>query len=356
MKENNTRVFDILNPTDNNILKEKNILELINIRKELKNYYLEPRETLGLSKDVTFGTEIEFEDSKRSKIEEELKITFPTGKWKVVDDRSLNCGGEINSPVLRDTKENWIELSTVCNIVDKNAVVHQNTSAHVHIGMQILGNNPKYWRNFAKLWMTYEYIITRFLYGEYTSPRDRFVYYAEPISKDLIEDIEILDKYSESATAMNILRKLNKTDKKRRSVNFRHIGKTQLYNYDKEANKNTIEFRGGNGTFDIVIWQNNINLLVKLLEYCKREDFNDKLIDARLKEIRERNIPSNIIKYSQIHINDAFEFADLIFTNNLDKIYFLRQYFKDMTVGSTPLAKSEEFTTTAKSKTRKITG
>jgi hypothetical protein len=78
-------------------------------------------------------------------------------------------------------KENWIDLSTVCNIVDKNAVVHQNTSAHVHIGMQILGNNPKYWRNFAKLWMTYEYIITRFLYGEYTSPRNRFSYFAEPI-------------------------------------------------------------------------------------------------------------------------------------------------------------------------------
>ena len=356
MIENNTRVFDILNPTDNNILKEKSILELINIRSLLQEYYLEPRETLGITKDVTFGTEIEFEDSKRDLIEEELKITFPKGNWKVVNDRSLNAGGEINSPVLRDTKENWIDLGTVCNIVDKNAVVHQNSSAHVHIGMQILGNNPKYWRNFAKIWMTYEYIITRFLYGEYTSPRDRFAYFAEPISKDLIEDIEILDKYSESRTAMNILRKLNKADKKRRSVNFRHIGKTPLCNYDKEANKNTIEFRGGNGTFDIVIWQNNINLLVKLLEYCKREDFNDKIIDARLQEIKERNIPSNIAKYSQVNINNAFEFADLIFTNNLDKIYFLRQYFKDMTVSSTPLTKSEVFTTTAKSKTRKIAG
>lgn len=343
--ENNKSIFDILNPTENNILKEKSIIELINIRNLLKTYYLEPRTTLGISKDVTFGTEIEFEDSKRQIIEEELAKTFPKGNWKVVDDRSLNCGGEINSPVLRDTEESWLDLNTACNIVNKNAVVQINTSAHVHIGMQILGNNPKYWRNFAKLWMTYEYIITRFLYGEYTSPRDRFEYFAEPISKDLIEDIAYFEKYSESQTAMNILRKLNKTDKKRRSVNFRHIGKTPLCNYDKEAKKNTIEFRGGNGTFNIVIWQNNINLLVKLLEYAKRDDFDHKKIDNRLKEIRERNIPSNLIKYSQVHINDAFEFADLIFTNNLDKVYFLRQYFKDMKVNSIPLTESEPFTT-----------
>ena len=354
MIKNNNAIFDTLNPTDNTILKEKELLELIKIRNLLKEYYLEPRETLGISKDITFGTEIEFEDSKRHIIEEELAKKFPVGNWKVVNDGSLNAGGEINSPVLRDTKENWNDLNTVCNLVDENAVVHKNTSAHVHIGMQILGNNPKYWRNFAKLWMTYEYIITRFLYGEYTSARDRFEYYAEPISKDLIEDIETLDKYSESKTAINILRKLNKLDRKRRSVNFRHIGRTNLSDYSKEAKKNTIEFRGGNGTFDIVIWQNNVNLLVKMLEYAKRDDFDDKLIDIRLSEIRERRIPSNIIKYSQIHINDAFEFADLIFTNNLDKIYFLRQYFKDMTVGSIPLTKSDEFTITAKSKTRKI--
>ena len=79
--ENNKSIFDILNPTENNILKEKSIIELINIRNLLKTYYLEPRTTLGISKDVTFGTEIEFEDSKRQIIEEELANTFPKGNW-----------------------------------------------------------------------------------------------------------------------------------------------------------------------------------------------------------------------------------------------------------------------------------
>lgn len=341
---NNKNIFNYLYPTSNDKLTNMNISDLINIRLLLQNYYLEPRKTLGISNNITFGAEIEFEDSNRKVIEEEIVKTFPTGNWKVVDDRSLNCGGEINSPVLRDTETSWIDLKTVCNIVDENAVVQQNTSAHVHIGMQILGNNPKYWRNFAKLWMTYEYIITRFLYGEYTSPRDRFAHFAAPIAKDLIEDIEALEKYSKSSTATDILTKLNKTKEKKRSVNFRHIGKTMLYNYDKEAIKNTLEFRGANGTFNVIIWQNNINLLVKLLEYAKREDFDDKLIDKRLAEAKEKSIPSNLYKYSQVHINDAFEFADLIFTNNLDKVYFLRQYFKDMTVSAKPLTKSKSFT------------
>lgn len=344
IEKSNKEIFNLLDPRDNDILKEKSISELINIRNLLQQYYLEPRETLGVSNDITFGAEIEFEDSKRQLIEEQIAETFPRGNWKVVDDRSLNSGGEINSPILRDTEENWEDLKMICNIVDENAIVHQNTSAHVHIGMQIFGNNPKYWYNFAKLWMAYEYIITRFLYGEYTSPRDKYEYYAEPISKNLIEDIECFERISKDSNAIAILKKLNKEDKKRRSVNFRHIGKTELYNYEKEAKKNTIEFRGANGTFNIVIWQNNINLLIKLLEYAKRDDFDHKKIDAHLLEIREKNIPSNLVKYSQIHINDAFEFADIIFSNNLDKIYFLRQYLKDMTVSSKPLTKSKTFT------------
>jgi len=341
---NNKEIFKFLNPNSNDILTSMSNSDLINLRFLLDKYYLEPRTTLGLSKTITFGTEIEFEDSKREIIEEKIAKTFPYNTWKVVDDRSLNCGGEINSPVLRDTEKSWIDLSMACNIVKENAVVQVNTSAHVHIGMQILGNNPKYWRNFAKLWMTYEYIITRFLFGEYNSARQDFTKFASPISADLIEDIEYLEKYSKYKNALAILKKLNKTDEKRRSVNFRHIGKTEYINYDKEGNKNTIEFRGANGTFNPIIWQNNINLFVKLLEYAKREDFNDNIIDKRLKQIIENNIPSNVYKYSQIHIASAYEFADLIFTNNLDKIYFLRQYFKDMHVSTKPLTKSKTFT------------
>ena len=128
--------------------------------------------------------------------------------------------------------------------------------------MNILGNNPKYWRNFAKLWIAYEYIIFRFLYGEYTSPRQQIEKYAKPISKSLIDDFERIEN----------------------------------------------------------------------------------IINRRLQIIKEKEIPSNIIKYSRVYLNDPIELADLIFNNNLDKLYFLRQYYKDLSIGSEPLTKSKSFT------------
>ena len=337
--ENNKEIFRYLNPNSNDTILSMNNSDRINIMSSLKNYLLELRPTLNIGDDVTFGAEIEFENAKRNVIENYIQDNFPYRSWIVKDDRSLYNGGEINSPVLRDTEKTWIDLSNVCNVVKENAEVLENTSSHVHIGMQILGNNPKYWYNFALLWMTYEYIITRFLFGEYTTARENFVKYAAPISQDLIADKEILKKYSDYNTAQAILVKLNKTDEKRRSVNFRHIGRTPMIDYTREANKNTIEFRGGNGTFNAVIWQNYINVLVKLLEYAKSDNFNYELIERRLQIVNECKIPSNLYKYSQIRIEDAFEFADLIFTNNLDKIYFLKQYFKDMNVSTKPLTK-----------------
>ena len=56
------------------------------------------------------------------------------------------------------------------------------------------------------------------------------------------------------------------------------------------------------------------------------------------------DIPSNIYKYSRIYMEQAIELADMIFDNNLDKVYFLRQYIKDGSVSNKPLVKSREFT------------
>ena len=33
--------------------------------------------------------------------------------------------------------------------------------------------------------------------------------------------------------------------------------------------------------------------------------------------------------YNEINFKNALEFVDIIFDNNLDKVYFLRQYFKN---------------------------
>ena len=171
----NKNILDILNVDENVILSELSNSDRNYVVYLINQYYLSLRNCLNLEQDITFGFEIEFEDARRKIIELELLKYFPDRDWRVVDDRSLYNGGEINSPVLRDSEKTWIDLSLVCDIISNNADVLDDSSAHIHIGTQILGNNSKYWENFMLLWSCYENIIFRFLYGEYTGARERIL-------------------------------------------------------------------------------------------------------------------------------------------------------------------------------------
>jgi len=342
--ENNKEIFKMFNRNSNDELSKLSVLDQSMMRSTLSNYNLELRDTLNIDKNISFGTEIEYELAYKEQIKEEVKELLGDKNWKIHKDESLFEGAELISPVLTDTKDSWIDLRTACDIVSEGAQIVRSASGHVHICMNILGNNPKYWRNFAKLWMAYEYIIFRFLYGEYTSGREGIEKYAKPVSKILIDDFDRIEDRSHMTCAMYMMKVLNAGDDRRKAINFRNASNTDLINYNQIADKNTIEFRAANGTFNEIIWQNNINLLVKLLEYAKSPKYDEETINRRLQIIKEREIPSNIIKYSRVYLNDPIELADLIFDNNLDKLYFLRQYYKDMTVGHEPLTKSKTFT------------
>lgn len=103
-------------------------------------------------------------------------------------------------------------------------------------------------------------------------------------------------------------------------------------------NKNTIEFRSPNGTLEPVIWQNNINFFTKMLIYCKSGDFDEDIVEKRLEFNNQ-----DLYLYRQIFLTQALELTDLIFDNNLDKIYFLRQYLKSFEVSNEPFTKAKRF-------------
>lgn len=349
-EENDSKIFEYLNPLENVNLSDLNNSDRLNIMFQIKNYYLELRNRLGISYDITFGLEMEFENALRDNIEKKLANLFPLGDWIVVNDGSLYNGGEINSPILTDTCDNWLDLCKVCDIVDQNAYVLDNTSAHVHIGMQILGNNPKYWGNFVKLWMAYENIIFRFLYGEYITPRNGIIAQARPIALDLIDKLETgrIDDRMNKSTAFHMLKLLDAgndfRERRKRSINFTNVSSIESYKYNSVGNMQTIEFRSPNGTFNPIIWQNNVNLLAHLFMYAKSDNFDESKILRRIKLLKEEHIPSDIRKYSRIYNDQVIEFVDLIFNNNLDKVYFLRQYYKDGNISNKALVKSKEFT------------
>jgi hypothetical protein len=121
------------------------------------------------------------------------------------------------------------------------------------------------------------------------------------------------------------------------SINFCNI-----INYKSFQEYNTIEFRLANGTLNPIIWQNLINFYLAFITYAKRNNYDN---DTIAKRSSKRNYNSKLDTYNKLYYDEAIELCDLIFSKNIDKIYFLRQYIKDSQVSyHQTLVKSKKFT------------
>lgn len=328
-------IFKFINPKNNDILSDFNNSDLEELIYYIENTYLRFRQRLGFDIDYTFGFEIEFEKSFNTdeiinKINSSLYKT-----WKYTFDASLKRGGEIISPILNDVNSDWKSLRKVCQMISENAKIGKNCGGHIHIGSSILQNNSINWLNFIKLWSAYENVIFRFSYGEYINARKNIQKYAMPIANDLYNYYKKLIKL-EGLNLMMILPYLN--NQRNQAVNFQNV--KVFAKFDNKI-KNTIEFRCFNGTLEPTIWQNNLNLLLSLLEYSKSSNFNNELIDERI--IKNLNENIEFSKYDDIYLDEALELCDLIFNNNFDKVYFLRQYLKSFEINRKYNIKTENF-------------
>lgn len=294
-------------------LSENDLKDLIN---KIENFDLVYRDSLGLSDDVSFGVEIEFEGTDEDLVDEYIEKNFKA--WIMLGDTSLKSGGEVISPVLYDDIKTWKALKDICNFLkENNADTFHNAAGHIHIGAPILGENIDNWKNFLKTYILYENILFRFLYGDKIGPRKRITDFAEPISLYLYSN---MDKILNSRNIYHLKEFLPSFDKKK-AINFKNV---MFYDINNFYKKNTIEFRSPNATIEEVIWQNNINVLVKLLLSASKidQDFLDYKLNKKM-------FVSDFDMYNKIDLQTSLEFADLIFQNNLDKLYFLRQYIKN---------------------------
>ena len=277
---------------------------------------------------------MEFENAMRNRIEQRLREVSLYNSWQVKGDGSLTNGAEINSPILIDNSNNWNNLKRVCSIVSQNGIIGTHSGGHIHIGTQVLGNNTESWLRFIKIWSVYENIIYRFVFGEFLTARPSMLRYAEPMTKDFWKDYQKL-KESSSLELRDIIRRISHD--RYQAVNFNNVS-----NFNKIEDDNTIEFRCPNGTLDPTIWQNNVNMFVNLLLYSKSSRYNDDIVESRKKENNDRY--SKLNWYGEIYLQQALEFCDMVFTNNFDKVYFLRQYLKSFEIGTKELSKTKEFT------------
>lgn len=267
------------------------------------------RKKIGISKEITFGCEIEFENALFDKVKEQIdnKLgsywSFRLYKDKSVMSMDDDRGGKLSTPILTDTKENWDKLRIICDTLKANgAYTGINAGGYIQIGNNILDKDSL--NKLLIIWCIYEHVIYRFGYGEDLYPRSSILLYAPPISEYLFNYLKDGD-----------LSHLSNSD-------CGGINPSLIKNFDM----GNIEFRCPNGTLDPVIWQNNVNLFTKLLVYVSKNELDKDFFDFKFKQYKKLSIDD----YSKLYLKDALEFCDLIFDNYTDKVYFLTQYLKGM--------------------------
>ena len=315
-------VFEFINPDGNDKISEMNGSDLQKLLILINENCIKLRDELNIEKHITFGLELEFENAKKSKIIKQLNKNSLSDEWVMKQEITLKNGAEINSPILTDNNKTWKNLDMVCSVLRPLASIKKKSAGHIHIGTQILGSNVDSWINFLKLWSVYENIIFRFSYGDFITFRPNILKFAKPVSKNFWVDAYNLKDSKE----LNSYILKNKCEKYQ-AVDFCNVISDM---YDYFHIDNTIEFRCPNGSLNPVIWQNNVNFFVRLLIYCKDSFFNDDIIDKR----HEKNVDiyNNLGLYNEIYLDQALELCDLIFTNNTDKVYFLKQYLKSFKI------------------------
>lgn len=300
--------------TNTKSLKNLNFVVGLN---NLSNIDMLLRGNLDLNREDTFGFEFEFSNANIYEISIEMEKYIEKG-WELKPDGTVVTGSEITTPIMHDNFSTWFEISDVCAILNKYANIDECCGGHIHIGTHIFQNEYNF-LNFVKTWIAFEDIIFRFSYGEYLYARENIYTYSMPISKSIITNNKILN--------LNLLSHLNNYT----SLDAVHIKGDNFKNFSMN---NTIEFRCPNGSLNPIIWQNNLNLFMKLIKYAKNS-YNDNLImsiinDNRLKYNQYYLADKDLIdEYSEVNIEKAIQMCNIIFDNDLDKVYFLKQYLKN---------------------------
>ena len=285
---------------------------------DVENYFLTYRDTLNLPQELTFGVELEYEKLFKILTDEFLDVNF-LYSWKSINDGSLTLGGEVVSPILNDDISTWDQLQKICQFLAKyNADTFHNAGGHIHIGANILGEDIESWKIFLKLYTIYEHVLFRFAYGDKLNARKGIKNYAFPSKENLNMALLFLD----DAIDLSDIYYAIPNHSRYQALNLSNVHFIMFETQKKFIN--TIEFRFPNASSSEIVWQNNINAFAKMLLTAKNKLIDEEFLDYKIKTSKDE-----YINYDFIDLKGALEFVDLVFDNNLDKIYFLRQYFKN---------------------------
>ena len=319
---------EYIDSNQNNQFSQLRGMDLQELIVQIQNYLLEYRVSLNLPKDTKFGIGIGFSKINPEVVQSELKKKGLD--WTIETAAYLSKERIIFSRILNDTPKSWEEIQTISEYLNKKrAKPHPYHGCIIQVDTGILGKDIDAWRRFCKLYTIYEDILFRFGYGEKINARKTILKDAQPLADFLYEDLGVINSKTEVLSLIYPLQSYHIENAINfKSINFYSDSFKAYYEDFYEELANVINFKSPNCTTDPIIIQNYINAYTKLVMAASKETIDEDLLDFKLQTDRSsyKNQPYD---YDLIKLQKALEFVDLVFDNNLDKIYFLRQYFKD---------------------------
>ena len=263
---------------------------------------LEYRSILTIPKNINFGIELETDNVDMINVYNQVKSILGSN-WGVNKDDSLTLqrSAEIVSPVLQNKKETWILIQKMGVLLEKINPDYNKCSFQVNFDGSLLPTEEDRLR-FLKLYAMYEDIIYRFSKGEDENYRDSLETYAGPIILTLKGLVNLEPEY-----AIDIF-----SNTKRYGIVF------------KTQKQDLIEFRTPNSTSNPILMQNYITTFYYLLKFATSNKYPKHEVD----EYIDRYMKIYILEsYEKCKEEKAIQFANMIFPKQIDKAYFLHQYF-----------------------------
>ena len=259
------------------------------------------RKKLNIPSNIRFGLELELDKINPDEVYKLVRKEFGN-TWIIKEDKGLTKGEnrELVSPVLTNTKETWIMLKKMADLLKKINPDYRNCSFQINFDGEMLRSHKTRLR-FLKLYAMYEDIIYRFSKGGDEDYRDSLEMYASPIALSLKQDPsksikETLEEY---------------INQKRYGIAF------------KDTPKDLIEFRTPNMTSEEIYWQNYINTFYYLLRCAANPKYDQDEVDRYIESFEEIYM---LESYEILREDKARKFVKTIFDSNIDRSYFMHQY------------------------------
>ncbi len=298
---------EFLDPIKNTMFSKLRGIDLQDLIVTIENFYLVYRRQLLFSETISFGVELEYEGISKRKVDKFINNNLVN--WVSKFDDSLDSGGEVTSPISYNEESTWKDIKKVCTFFRQmGADTFHNAGGHIHVSNESL-KTPLDYEKYLKYYAVYEFILWRFSYGDKLNGRRKQKYFASPAAK--------------------IIKKFQKNIEKSDSIETTRglISGNVAINCDTD--KPTTEYRLFNCESDNeIVLQNNINTVINsLLAVCLNK------VDFDYINYKFENEMVSESMYDEIFLYYALEFVDTNFNNNLDKVYFLRQYLRNFQSG-----------------------